>query len=117
MKPYVDCGLRCFSVVIPNLNRMRAANGLPPHHFGDLRVTPPGETVRRSADEEVRVGRMRRVKQLEDVAVAVADMDAASGVATFMRGTSHVGQPAVAFLLLGRDGCRVDHPLARHSSL
>ena len=69
-------------------------------------------SVHRRADEEVRPGRVSRVKQLEDVAPAVANVDAPRGITEFLGGPRHVHQPPVTLLLLDRDGRRVDHPLA-----
>src|SRR3954469_7025144 len=66
------------------------------------------EAVDATPDQEVRPELPGEAEQLVDVALAVADMDASSGVAQRRGGLAHVVQPPHALLALDRDARRID---------
>lgn len=81
------------------------------HQLRDRHVASASDAIDAGADEEVRVGFVRRGEQLEDVAFAVADVDDARGFVCGCR-LPEILDPADAFLFLDRDSRRVDRLLA-----
>src|ERR671937_3269725 len=76
------------------------------------RVRPiAGKTVDAAPDQKMRAEFLGQAKQLVDVALAIADVDAPSRVAEQRGGPAHVVEPADALLALDRDAGRVDLPL------
>ena len=82
-------------------------------------VVPPcfGEAVDAAADQEVRAQVLRQAEELVDVALAVADVDAALRRADQLGGAAQVVEPADALLLVDRHAGRVDLPLQRRRAL
>ncbi len=79
-------------VVVSDLDRMGSPNGLSPHHLGDRRCAPTAQPIHGRSDQEVRSDIVGRVERLEDVASAIADMDAPIWVAELPGGPRHVLQ-------------------------
>ena len=69
------------------------------HLVGDRVVAVPGQPVDAGPDQEMGSGFPGRAEQLVDVALAIADVDAASRLAEKLRGLLDVLQPADALLL------------------
>ena len=69
-----------------------------------------GQPVGTAPDEEVGVQLPCQTEQLPDVALAVADVNAACGIAQQFGGLAQVVQPAHALLALNRHARRIDLP-------
>src|SRR4051812_33718133 len=96
---------------MPSLDRHLA------HGVGDRARPVSREAVDATPDQEVRPELPGQAEQLVDVALAVADMDASSGVAEQRGGLAHVVQPPHALLALDRDARRIDLSLERVGAL
>ena len=76
-----------------------------------------GEAVDAGADQEVRAQVLRQAEELVDVALAIADVDAALRRADQLGRAAQVVEPADALLLVDRHAGRVDLPLQRRRAL
>src|SRR6185437_5742227 len=105
------------AVGIPNLNAIPAlALGLG-HVVGDRVVSIACQSIDTRPHQEMGADLLGRAEELINVALTVADMNAARRVAQRCRGLPDVLQPADALLLLDRNARRVNPFLERCRSL
>jgi hypothetical protein len=93
---------------IPHLDFVDTPDGLPFHRLKDRSIAASGEPVHGRAHQKVHARLPGGAEQLEDVGLAVADVDAPGRVAQQLGGQPHVLQPADALLVLDRDAGGVD---------
>lgn len=93
---------------VADLDAMQTLDGDLAHRVGDRVPTVAGQPIDATAHDEVRAEVVSQAKQLVDVALAVADMDAAARRPEQRRRLTQVLQPAKALLLLDRHAGRID---------
>jgi hypothetical protein len=72
----VDLRRRDPPVFIPDFDLMVAANGLTFHLLGDRRVALAAQPVHARADQKMGLGLLVGTEELEDVALAISDLNA-----------------------------------------
>nr|WP_247892731.1 hypothetical protein [Azospirillum baldaniorum] len=96
---------------------MHALGGDLIHHGVDGRIATKGEPIDAGPHQEMRAHLLSQAEQLVDVALAIANVDAASRIAEQFRGPAQVLQPADTLLLLDGNPRRVDLSLEGGGSL
>ena len=81
------------------------------HFVGDGVVSVPGQPIDAGSDQEVRPELLGQTEQFVDIALAVANVNAAFRGVEQRDRLAHVFQPAEAFLLFDRHARGVDLPL------
>jgi hypothetical protein len=102
---------------IPKLEPMRSADFDPLHFIGNRMVSVSGQAIDAGPDQEMSADLLRCAEKFIDIALAVANVNAARRIAQGCGGLLEVFQPADAFLLLDRNPRQVDSLLERRCSL
>ena len=104
-------------LLVANLNPVHALDLHLVHLVGDGVVAIARQPVDAAPDDEVGAELLGGAEQLVDVALAVADMNAACGSTEQCHGLAQVLEPADALLVLDRHPRRIDLALERGRAL